>query len=160
MKSLILIRHADAQHGTPGLRDFDRPLSTTGEREARATGKALLLQPPMPGLIVSSDAVRTFSTARLIADVLGLAKSTIRPEHALYGGAFTALLYTIAALPESHQCVALVGHNPSISELTGILSDNGALVMMKTAAAIRIDLPADTWRQAARQRGTATRIQA
>lgn len=158
MKHLILIRHADARHGQPGLRDFDRPLSKTGEREARATGKALPESPPLPTLIVSSDAVRTASTARLIADVVGLDESAIRNEHALYGGAFTALLYTIAALPDAHQCVALVGHNPSISELTGILSDDGALVMMKTAEAIRIDLPADTWREAAHQRGKATRL--
>jgi phosphohistidine phosphatase len=160
VKHLILIRHADAKHGHPGLRDFDRPLSKTGEREARATGKALLKHPPLPELIVCSDAVRTADTARLIADVIGLAESDIRSEHALYGGAFTALLYTIAALPDAYSCIAVVGHNPSISELTGILSDDKTLVMMKTGSAIRIDLPADTWREAERQRGPAIRIQA
>ncbi len=158
MKHLILIRHADAKHGHPGLRDFDRPLSKTGERESRATGKALLKHPPLPERIVCSDAVRTADTASLVADVIGLDESVIRSEHALYGGAFTALLYTIAALPDAHSCVALVGHNPSISELTGILSDDGKLVMMKTGDAIRIDLPADTWRKAARQRGKATKL--
>jgi len=158
VKHLILIRHADARHGQPGLRDFDRPLSKSGEREARATGKALLADPPLPELIVCSDAVRTASTALVIAGVLGLSKSTIRPENALYGGPYTALLHTIGALPDSHQCVALVGHNPSISELTSILSDSGELIMMKTAAAIRLDLPAETWREAARQRGKATQI--
>ncbi len=158
MKHLILIRHADAKHGQPGLRDFDRPLSGTGEREARATGKLLRANPPFPDRIVCSDALRTASTASLIAAALGLDESAIRKEHALYGGAFTALLHTIAALPDAQHCVALVGHNPSISELTGILSDDGTLVMMKTAEAIRIDLPANTWREAARQRGKATRL--
>jgi len=159
VKHLILIRHADARHGQPGLRDFDRPLSKTGEREARATGKVLLQTPPLPELIVCSDAVRTADTARLIADVISLPDADIRYEHALYGGAVAALRYTIAALPDSHQCVALVGHNPSISELTSILSDVGTLIMMRTAAAIRIDLPAATWSEAARQRGRLTRIQ-
>lgn len=158
MKHLILIRHADARNGQPGLRDFDRPLSTSGEREALATGKALLETPPLPELIVCSDAVRTASTARLVAEKIGLSASTIRPEHALYGGSYTALLHTIASLPNAHQCVALVGHNPSISELTAILSDDGTLIMMKTACAIRLDLPADSWHEAASQRGKATRI--
>ncbi len=158
MKHLILIRHADAKHGHPGLRDFDRPLSKTGNHEARATGKALLKHPPLPELIVCSDAVRTADTARLIADVIGLDEAAIRSEHALYGGAFTALLYTIATLPDACSCVAIVGHNPWISELTGILSDDKSLVMMKTGDAIRIDLPSDTWREAARQRGPAARL--
>jgi phosphohistidine phosphatase len=158
VKHLILIRHADAKPGQPGLCDFDRPLSRTGEREARATGMALLEKPPLPELIVCSDAVRTAHTASVIAGVLGLTESTIRREHTLYGGGFTALLYTIAALPDSHQCVALVGHNPAISELTGILTDGGTLIMMRTADAIRIDLPAGTWREATRQRGSLTRI--
>ncbi len=158
MKHLILIRHADAKHGHPGLRDFDRPLSKTGQREAHATGKALLKHLPLPERIVCSDAVRTADTARLIADVIGLGESVIHSEHALYGGAFTALLYTIAALPDAHSCVAIVGHNPSISELTGILSGDGKLVMMKTGDAIRIDLPADTWRLAARERGSRTHV--
>jgi len=158
VKQLILIRHADAKHGHPGLRDFDRPLSKTGEREALATAKALLQQPPLPTLMVCSDAVRTSETARLIASAIGLADADIRAEHAFYVGSYTALLHTIAALPDSHQCVALVSHNPSTSELRGILADDGAMIMMKTADAFRIDLPADSWRQAVRQRGKATRI--
>jgi len=160
VKHLILIRHAQAESRLPGQSDLERPLSARGEREARATGEALLASVPLPALIICSRAARAVATARIIASVIGLPESGVLFQDAVYNSSFPALLHVIAAFPDEDSCVAMVGHNPSISDLAGILADAADIGMggLCTGGALRIALAATTWRQAARTHGPAVKI--
>ena len=68
MKSIIIIRHADASYDTNVPTDFDRPLTNQGLLDAKVMGKALADKKPNINLILSSSANRAITTAKIIAE--------------------------------------------------------------------------------------------
>jgi phosphohistidine phosphatase len=113
-----LLRHADAEPGTP---DEARPLTKKGERQARAAGKALARLGVKFDLCLASPRVRAEDTARLACEFLDV---EIRIEPRLSGGPFDAEELA-AGLDE----VLLVGHDPDFS--TAVHDLTGAQVRMK-----------------------------
>jgi phosphohistidine phosphatase len=109
---LWLLRHADAADGGP---DEARPLTTAGERQARAAGQALQRLGVSLDACLSSPKRRAIQTAELACDPLGVTV-TAAPE--LAGGPFDAEAL-VAGLGDT----LLVGHDPSMSlclhDLTG-----------------------------------------
>ncbi len=160
MKELILIRHADAVSSAAGTSDMSRSLSPRGEDEARAAGLALRADGFPPTLIISSSAVRTRMTAQSIAAALGVPETEVMLSDSLYNAPFTLVLRMVAALPEDADRVALVGHNPSVSDVVDSLTQNGSagIGMMRTADIVRITFNASSWQEAVRRRGVAVRI--
>ena len=122
-KRLVLIRHAKSDWSDSSLRDFDRPLNKRGNRDAPRMGKLLGQQGVRPDLIISSDALRARITAELIAREVGYPLADIRLSHALYLAAPATLLAALAEVDESLRCVALVAHNPGMTDLANQLSD-------------------------------------
>jgi len=61
----------------------------------------------------------------------------------LYSFGAEPYLETIRQLPDTHQCVMLVGHNPSMEELVEILT--GEYQRFPTAALAQVELPIDQW---------------
>lgn len=120
---LLIVRHAIAvARGTPGIKDADRPLTPRGKKrfETAAAGLARVL--PRPHAILTSPWLRARQTAALLARAFG--KLEPRDTLALAGGGFEALAREIAALPKD-ATVALVGHEPWLSELLARLIGSG-----------------------------------
>ncbi|MFQ5644420.1 MAG: histidine phosphatase family protein, partial [Thiogranum sp.] len=69
-RTLYLVRHAKSSWGAPGLADRDRPLNKRGSSDCRDMGSRLQKRGRVPGLIVSSPALRAVTTARCIAQQL------------------------------------------------------------------------------------------
>ena len=67
MKQLFLIRHAKSSWGNAQLKDFDRPLNHRGRAAAPEMGDRLVKAGIFPDVIISSPAVRAFTTAKLIS---------------------------------------------------------------------------------------------
>ena len=63
MKTILLMRHAKAEPGVPGQKDFDRPLAERGNEDALRMGRALAKTGEVPDAIVSSPAARAKQTA-------------------------------------------------------------------------------------------------
>jgi phosphohistidine phosphatase len=160
MKHLLVIRHANAEYRSQGQSDTARPLSRRGEREARAAGEALLAGGPLPALIISSPALRTAATARIVASIVGLPENAIRLQDAVYNSTFPALLHVVAAFPDTADCIALVGHHPSVTDLVGGLAEPGspAIGDMYTGCVVHIALDAPSWKLAVDTHGPAVRI--
>ena len=76
-----------------------------------------------PAVIISSDANRAISTAKLIATELGYPVDDIRPNNALYLAPPITLLETLATMAAHDSDVLMVAHNPGISDLANQLSD-------------------------------------
>ncbi len=102
---IYLLRHGDAEDGDGD--DAARRLTSKGERQARAAGRALALVGTEIGACLASPRLRAAETARLACEPLG-----IEPERALElsGGDFDAL-----ALAAGRGDVLLVGHEPDFS---------------------------------------------
>lgn len=141
MKYLTLIRHAEAG---PGRDDFLRPLTGGGMRDAHSLGLRLERDFQFaPYAILCSPAVRTLSTARLMADSLPGSVFEIRGEARLYNAAAETVLALIREQPDGTGRLCLIGHNPGLEDLTGFLSGGSATIHPGTA--VQFELETDSW---------------
>ncbi|MEM9387691.1 MAG: histidine phosphatase family protein [Pseudomonadota bacterium] len=122
-RRVLIVRHAQAEREPPGGGpDKERPLSDHGEHEARLAGGRLQARGIILDLIVSSPATRAAGTARLLAKRLRYDAEAIQYELAIYNASRTTLLELLSDTDDGNSCVALVGHNPGLSELAATLS--------------------------------------
>jgi phosphohistidine phosphatase len=120
MNHVYLLRHGIAvAHGTPDIPDDERPLTPKGEKRMREIGQGL--RPLSLGLdkIVTSPLPRARRTAEIVADALGLA-DRLEESDALRADRTAAMIRDwLLGRPEKN--LMLVGHNPSLSDLIGLL---------------------------------------
>ncbi len=149
MKKLLLIRHAKAVHDI-GFTDFERPLKQSGIADAilmaeRVKGKSLT-----PELLVTSPSLRTLTTANLFSEQLSLPHQT--EDINIYEASLKTLLHIINHFPEDKGFIALVGHNPGISELIHYYTDN--LLDVSPGSIALITFEVDEWQHISRSLGT------
>jgi phosphohistidine phosphatase len=124
-RTLVLLRHAKAER-PDGLPDQDRSLTDRGHADAAAAGAWLLASGHVPDLVLCSPARRTRQTWHSVAIALGGAGSpTVRYERELYDGDADDALHLIAAAAKEAQSILIIGHNPTISQLSVLLDADG-----------------------------------
>ena len=122
MKQLTLIRHAKSSWtASHSMRDIDRPLNHRGERDAPRMAMYLRQQGFRPDLILSSPAARAATTAEEIARGIGYDVNNILWKDQIYAAEVSELLALIVAVDAGLSHVALVGHNPAVTELANLL---------------------------------------
>lgn len=142
MKTLLILRHAKSSWSDADLSDYDRPLNKRGKRDAPRMGEHLRQHGLIPDLILTSSAKRARKTASKVAKACGYMKKIVQLDdfyHASSGVYFEKL----QALPNSYQCVMVVGHNPTMEQLVRHLT--GQIERMPTAALAHIALPIRHW---------------
>lgn len=138
---LLIVRHAIAvPRGTPGLPDPERPLTPRGIARFESAAAGLARALPRPDAVLTSPWKRARQTAKILCRAFG----RLEPENtpALAGGGFEALARVLLA-HRKDACVALVGHEPWLSELLARLlgsSEEGPLELKKGGVAV-VDLP-------------------
>jgi phosphohistidine phosphatase len=120
-RELVLFRHGEAAPARAGASDFDRPLTPAGRQYAARAAAHLACEPNPPRLLLHSPAARAAATAALVAEALVLPATAVLQIEGLY----LATPQRLAALLLEHAgevaCVAVVGHNPGLSELGTLL---------------------------------------
>jgi phosphohistidine phosphatase SixA len=118
---VLLVRHAIADERDPVRYPDDslRPLTDHGRERFRraACGLATLLDPP--DRILASPYARTWETATILADAVGWPEPEPCEPLAAHHGPETAL--AMAAGLGGAGCVALVGHEPTMTLLARLL---------------------------------------
>lgn len=122
MKTLTLIRHAKSSWKDPTLRDFDRPLNKRGYRNAPFMGQLLNEKDVKFDRVYSSPARRAIDTAKYICTEIDYDLDRIETDLGLYHADVDDLIDFIGTLDDELNDVALVGHNPALTELTNLLS--------------------------------------
>lgn len=117
MRRLVLMRHAKAQHSSPGS-DHDRRLAPRGIQDAQEAGVALRRLGIDAALV--SSAARTRETF----EALGLGLQPIILDDLYFGGTDTAEKL-IAATDEAVTSLLVVGHAPTIPDLAAELLLSG-----------------------------------
>lgn len=146
MKRLTLIRHGNADWKNAGVADFDRPLNKRGTGEAEAIGKLLLEQELVPDLLLASSARRTQQTSEIVARKLELAARRVKLTENLYLAQCEDILAFVRATSPRVQHLAIVGHNPGISELAKFLAPKDASINeLTTGAACTLTFDARSW---------------
>jgi phosphohistidine phosphatase len=117
--TLILLRHAKAE--AYAETDLERPLSARGERDARTAGRWLSGHEPNVDLVLYSPATRTRQTWELLLPEWG-GSPRVRELPGLYDASAEDLLTVVRQLPDHARTVLLVGHNPGLEDLVGLLT--------------------------------------
>jgi phosphohistidine phosphatase len=119
LRTLWLIRHAKADNPVFGQTDAERPLAPRGLADVQRLSKHLARHNPAPPQwLWVSAATRTRQTAEPLAD---LWHSQVIYEPSLYLADTLTLLDCLQGTPDDCSSVALIGHNPGVSDLAHLL---------------------------------------
>jgi phosphohistidine phosphatase len=148
-RRLILTRHAKSAWDDPTISDHDRPLNRRGVRAALELGEWLNSRGYEPDQVLCSDAIRTRETwAKLAA-----APVEVTPRIEFLPSLYLASPDQMRTLLNraSGDSVMMIGHNPGIAELAGILAarapNHPDFRRYPTAATLVLDFQIDNWRE-------------
>ncbi|GAA2793337.1 histidine phosphatase family protein [Mycolicibacterium pallens] len=116
-RTLILMRHAKSDY-PDGVADHDRPLASRGIREAGLAGEWLRVNVPSIELVLCSSATRTRQTLDYTA-----IDAPVNYSERLYGATPGTMLAEINQVPDDVATVMVVGHEPTMSQLSLGLAD-------------------------------------
>jgi phosphohistidine phosphatase len=127
--NLYIIRHAIAvDEGTSDYEsDSERPLTDKGRRKMRQIAKGLRNLGVEFDLILSSPYVRARETAEILADVFKMKKKIVFSDNLIPMGN-PELLITEVNEKYSVDSMAVVGHEPHLSGLVGLLVAENAKI--------------------------------
>lgn len=143
-KSLSLIRHADAILPSAQIRDFDRALSSQGVADALAISQRLKSRNTRFDKIYSSPALRALATAQYLAQALNYPTENIITHTTIYSEPVQQLIHLIISFLDEDCHIALIGHNPVISELV-VLMSGANLGGIPTCGCIEIQFLSSHW---------------
>ena len=144
MKTLTLLRHAKSSWKDTSLSDRDRPLNKRGERDAPEMARRIAAAGIRPSLIVSSPAVRAWTTARIVADEIGYPREFLQRDKRLYLASVNGILDVIVAQDNGFNNLMLVGHNPGFTDFANFLVP-GLTNNIPTAGVVSVQLDTDDW---------------
>ena len=161
-RAVWALRHAKA--ASEAVDDHSRPLTGRGRRQATELARHLSASPPrgapLPTVVVCSSARRARQTADLVLPSLGPG-AALFVEGALYHADADDVLDRLRELSDDDTSVMIVGHNPTLHDLTLLLTSAGDVAGraslergFPTAALAVVALPAPSW--AALSAGTGT----
>lgn len=121
MRKLLLIRHAKSSWKFPELDDHERPLNRRGQRDSITMSRYLLDRDEELDVIYSSTAIRALDFAQTISEFCGF---TLVPDLSFYTFSMDELIEIIRCLPDAANRVAIVAHNPAITQAVNFLSSS------------------------------------
>ena len=140
---LLILRHAKSSWADASADDWSRPLTDRGRRDATRVGALLRRLSLVPDLIISSDAVRAHTTARIVADAAGFG-GKLELSSSLYHAKPDAMIAVLQAVKvATASTIMVVAHNPGLEDLVTQLT--GEHVELPTAALVNVELPIRKW---------------
>ncbi len=130
MKNIFLIRHSYAANGGMHQSDRERPLTEEGRRTACKMAINLQNGSHIPDHIISSPAQRAIETATIFARELNYPIENITANETIYERlGFNNFLLLLGELDGAHETLFVFGHNPTITQIAGVLSSEFQYLM-------------------------------
>ena len=150
-RQLLLLRHAKAVLGGPGMDDIDRPLAERGQKASKLMGRWLADRDLAPDLVLCSPARRTRETWEIASRELP--KTETHVLDALYDfGDGSALLKAIRKHGGKARRLLLITHNPATQALALSLAGSGEKAQLRqmaekypTAGLAVLTCPGEDW---------------
>jgi len=121
MKTLYILRHGKALDSAPGGVDSERRLTSEGEEQIRKLARRLCQLEVQLDLVMTSPFMRALKTAEIVVDEFGGRKKLEVNEDLAVGGNPEWVVRRLNERHKTAQCVMLVGHEPFLSRLIGVL---------------------------------------
>jgi phosphohistidine phosphatase len=145
MKSVILIRHVKSDWSNL-LADFDRPIREDKKEDALQIAKEIPRKGSLPDLIVSSPAVRTLQTAKFFCGKWKYPFEKVLQKKSLYECLAKDILTVINKAEDKYDSIAIICHNPAITDFARQYSD-AYIDNIPTTGAVRIDFDVKHWKE-------------
>lgn len=144
MKTLLLMRHGRAEKFSDYQSDIFRELLRSGIEETRIIGNKVRANGFTPDIIISSKARRAEETAKVMASCLHADAESIVVDYRIFEAFETELLEIIMELPDELSSVLIVGHNPTLSQLSFRLF-SGSTLEFPPSAVVSLSFDTKTW---------------
>jgi len=122
VSTLYLLRHAKAGWALPGMRDFDRPLDSTGNADAEMVGNTMRDRHYIPEITICSNAARARQTLEGIAGAADTGRVVFMDK--LYSEDSAGYLEIIQR-HGTHDSILIIGHNPMMEDLALAVAGSG-----------------------------------
>ncbi len=142
-KVLLILRHAKSSWKDKKVDDHDRPLNNRGRRGAIKMGEHLKKMSIFPDTIITSSALRAVETTKYLCKYSGF-NNLVEVNFSLHRGGIDAYINALATVSNDKQKLLIVGHNPDLEELTGILI-NGK-IRIPTCTLVQLKLSIENWK--------------
>ncbi len=117
MRRLYLLRHAKSSWKLAGQLDYERGLTERGEDDLELISELIRENEIAPDFIFCSGARRARDTLKAVAKALP-SDAQVEYTDAIYQASTRDLLLVLQGVPATYNSVLLVGHNPSIHDLS------------------------------------------
>lgn len=117
MKTLWLVRHAEALEAVADQSDKERPLSHAGIEQAVNLGKFLDETRARVDLMLVSSAVRTQSTAEILLKTAGHLHASSLVIDDLYLASDAMIWNIVTSADDAIDSLMVIGHNPGLLDL-------------------------------------------
>lgn len=150
MKRLTLIRHAKSSWKNPELADFDRPLNKRGKSDLPIMAEKLFeATKELPiDHVICSESVRTTKTYKGLIDHDGFHNpkyliGEITPD--LYLADVGEIIRNIEAIKDVCDHLAIIGHNPGLTDLANHLQDHWDVFNIPTLGIISFSIRSELY---------------
>ena len=148
MKKLILVRHAKSSWEN-NLSDHDRPLNDRGIADAILVSNHIKESDFSADLVLSSDAVRAKTTAKIFVENLQIEASIFHLENDLYDFSGSQLLHLIKNCDNSINTLMIFGHNHAVTAFVNTFGDI-PIDNVPTCGVVSIVFDIDNWENIAK----------
>ena len=145
MKTLYILRHAKSSWEEPEKDDVDRALISRGITDAKAVAKRLQNELEKLDLIISSPANRAVHTAIIFCITANIPTKKIQIQTEIYESSESTMLKLIKSIPDEHDNVMLVGHNPTVTYFVNNFLEN-PLDNIPTSGVVGLTFDTDDWK--------------
>ncbi|WP_299439478.1 histidine phosphatase family protein [uncultured Aquimarina sp.] len=144
MKTLYIIRHAKSSWEFD-LQDHERPLNNRGLRDADLVGKNLKTLIKPVDKVLSSDAERAKTTAKIILDNLDLDDDIFSLESKLYDFNGHQVIEVIKSCDEDVNTLMIFGHNHAFTSIANLYGSE-VIDNLPTAGVVGIQFDVNNWK--------------
>ncbi|RSK38524.1 SixA phosphatase family protein [Mangrovimonas spongiae] len=141
MKNLIIVRHGKSSWKYD-VDDFYRPLKQRGENDAQIIAQELEKRGYSPDLVLSSDAVRAKTTAKIFSSVLNF---DFKLNHSLYDFSGRQVLEVVHSCDNSIGTLMVFGHNYGLTSIINTLG-NKYIDNLPTSGLVVMSFETDNWK--------------
>ena len=136
------MRHGQATGG--GVVDFERPLTSRGRKQIDIQAAQFKLPDGIrPDCVMCSTAKRTIQTAEILQKLFKGVPFFYRDT--LYLAPVRRLTDLIQNMDDVFSRILIIGHNPGLEQLVGLLDEKGTRLSLGTADCVAIRLNVKSW---------------
>jgi phosphohistidine phosphatase len=143
-RTLFIVRHAKSSWDVEDISDIDRTLKLKGLHDAYDMARRIKIDRKLPGIFISSPAIRALHTAVIFVRVMELKHSKLKIDERLYGSGVGVIRKILSEQDSAIRSMMIFGHNPDFSELATVLSGSD-FVELPTCGVYSITFKAPDW---------------